>query len=416
MNEPLPKPPSRAWSLVGAAALMVSLALNLGLVMRLLRPGPGSAGTVPAFRQANLTNPPTAAAQPVVAAFTNAPDAAASPPFRWSEVESDDYRQYIANLRAVGCPEPVIRDLIAADLNQLFAPRVAAIWQPRKSEYWQKYANDQPNPDQLKALKALNREQSAVYEDLLGSPLGQQSQIDLVYLQVQGPEAELLHLPDDKREAALKVLAVAGYLDKEMELHSQPGGYLTDAETKLFNEKLQLLSQVLTPDEVEEFRLRNAPAAQSLRTEVGYFDCTPEEFQRLLDARERSGGKVLTGDLSNRGPAIEQARELFGEERAQEFEKTTDIHYISARRELEQAGLPIEAADEAWQITREIRTATDRVANDHSLSVDERKRQVRALQEQANQRLNAALGEKYARSVRQNLGVVFQVAEMNLKP
>jgi len=26
-------------------------------------------------------------------------------PFNWESVESSDYKQYIANLRAVGCPE-----------------------------------------------------------------------------------------------------------------------------------------------------------------------------------------------------------------------------------------------------------------------------------------------------------------------
>src|SRR6266404_5314233 len=40
-------------------------------------------------------------------ALTNAPKA-----FDWLALESADYRQYIANLRAAGCPEQTIRDLI----------------------------------------------------------------------------------------------------------------------------------------------------------------------------------------------------------------------------------------------------------------------------------------------------------------
>src|SRR5437868_6638046 len=31
--------------------------------------------------------------------------------FHWSQIESSDYRAYIANLRAIGCPEPTIRDI-----------------------------------------------------------------------------------------------------------------------------------------------------------------------------------------------------------------------------------------------------------------------------------------------------------------
>src|SRR5215471_13715806 len=43
--------------------------------------------------------------------------------FSWAEVESADYPTYIANLRAIDCPEQTIRDIIIADVNALFARR-----------------------------------------------------------------------------------------------------------------------------------------------------------------------------------------------------------------------------------------------------------------------------------------------------
>src|SRR5690349_610511 len=43
--------------------------------------------------------------------------------FTWHEVESDDYVSYIKNLRAIGCPQQTIRDIIVADVNQLYAHR-----------------------------------------------------------------------------------------------------------------------------------------------------------------------------------------------------------------------------------------------------------------------------------------------------
>ena len=43
--------------------------------------------------------------------------------FTWSEVESEDYPTYIANLRDIGCPEQTLRDIIIADVNALFAKR-----------------------------------------------------------------------------------------------------------------------------------------------------------------------------------------------------------------------------------------------------------------------------------------------------
>jgi hypothetical protein len=43
--------------------------------------------------------------------------------FNWSQVESADYRTYIANLRGIGCPERTIRDIITADVDSMYAER-----------------------------------------------------------------------------------------------------------------------------------------------------------------------------------------------------------------------------------------------------------------------------------------------------
>lgn len=34
----------------------------------------------------------------------------------WRQIESTNYSEYIANLRSIGCPEPTIRDIVAADV------------------------------------------------------------------------------------------------------------------------------------------------------------------------------------------------------------------------------------------------------------------------------------------------------------
>src|SRR5437867_12387881 len=62
---------------------------------------------------------PERAQRPVVA------HASSNDRFAWSEVESADFKQYMANLRGIGCPEETIRDLIVAEVNKLFAPRFA---------------------------------------------------------------------------------------------------------------------------------------------------------------------------------------------------------------------------------------------------------------------------------------------------
>src|SRR5712691_787160 len=99
--------------------LMVSLALNvvLGAIgYRWLRSSPPR--TKPSPRTALVPGPSTNAVRTNVIVRRLH--------FSWEDVESDDYAKYIGNLREIGCPESTIRDIIVADVNQLYAKKQAA--------------------------------------------------------------------------------------------------------------------------------------------------------------------------------------------------------------------------------------------------------------------------------------------------
>src|SRR5207249_4804248 len=153
--------------------------------------------------------------------------------------------------------------------------------------------------------------------------------------------------------------------------------------------------------ELEEFRLRNSQAAQTLRSELQYFNCTPAEFKALLDAREQDSNRQgAASDLLNRSAATEEVRKVLGEDRANEFERVTDFFYVSARRVTDQQGLPSERADEAWQLMRQARTAADQLARNSSVLPEERSRQMQDLRQQTEIQLTQLLGEKAAFQVR----------------
>lgn len=334
--------------------------------------------------------------------------------FHWDDIESADYRQYIANLRAVGCPEPIIRDIILADVNQLYAARVRAVLNPQLKAYWQKPDFKNPGPEQLKQLMAIDREKGAVFQDLLGFKASQQELIDTIHLQLQGSELQLLFLPPDRRAAALTALHEADFETREMALQFQ-GRYSTERERKLWDEKVALLAGVLSPDELAEFKLRNSQTGQMLRLELEYFKVTPEEFKTLFATREaKADGKRVSLDLLNRTAATEEVRKLFGEERAKEFERVTDMFYLNTRRSAEEQGVPLERIEQAWQVTRDARMAADQAAKNANLSDEERMRQVRALQKQADARLTELLGDKASRAVRRDLWVVLSGTEVGI--
>src|SRR5438876_818920 len=45
--------------------------------------------------------------------------------FDWAKIETWDYKQYVKNLRAVGFPEELVRDIVIADLDKLYEAREA---------------------------------------------------------------------------------------------------------------------------------------------------------------------------------------------------------------------------------------------------------------------------------------------------
>lgn len=56
-----------------------------------------------------------------------APVRAQAGQFHWSQLESTNFLTYVANLRAVGCPEQTLRDIIGAEVQALYAPVREAI-------------------------------------------------------------------------------------------------------------------------------------------------------------------------------------------------------------------------------------------------------------------------------------------------
>src|SRR5262245_20069107 len=50
---------------------------------------------------------------------------------RWSDIESTEYRTYIANLRNIGCPEPTIRDILIADVHSFYLLRYRVLQRTR---------------------------------------------------------------------------------------------------------------------------------------------------------------------------------------------------------------------------------------------------------------------------------------------
>lgn len=72
-------------------------------------------------------NPSNTELRPTAGEGFEASDPKPAPSFRWSQLESINYFTYVANLRAIGCPEQTVRDILSADVDSLYARRRAQL-------------------------------------------------------------------------------------------------------------------------------------------------------------------------------------------------------------------------------------------------------------------------------------------------
>jgi hypothetical protein len=102
------------------ASLRISIWLNLVLFGNLVFLLIDQRHKVPSPRQVPASGP-AAQATPRMPSPASPPGAEPQP-FRWSQLASGkDYRAYIANLRAIGCPEATIEDIVRGDTDRTFS-------------------------------------------------------------------------------------------------------------------------------------------------------------------------------------------------------------------------------------------------------------------------------------------------------
>lgn len=230
------------------------------------------------------------------------------PQFDWQSVESSDYRTYIQNLRAIGCPEQTIRDIVKADVTQAMAARRAAITSQHLAdfEYWRA-----DTPEAVAARQSLERDRRQLDEDL-GSILK-----DLLGPDTLPPstaaewrettlEQQLNFLPDSLREQTVSVLMEYADVDLQIKaLSTNPRTPENQDERRriieLYDREREALHALLTPEQYELADMTVSWTADNLRRAMAKFQPTEEEF-RLIFREWRAQDENLAVIFANGGP------------------------------------------------------------------------------------------------------------------
>ncbi|MDB6053692.1 MAG: hypothetical protein JWN25_1215 [Verrucomicrobiales bacterium] len=212
--------------------------------------------------------------------------------FTWREIESPDYEAYIKNLRSVECPEATIRDIVLADVNQLYARKKSVEVVTTQDQWWRA----EPDPAILQSsadrLKQLDSERRNLLNNLLGP--GWDASLASIPPQWMSPSSLELNGPvlgelsPEKRE---QVAAVSQKAQQRITTYVQEQAQANqpvdpNSLARLRQQTRMDLQSILTPMEMEEFLLRYSNTASQLRLETRNLQLTPEEFRMVFRLRD----------------------------------------------------------------------------------------------------------------------------------
>ncbi len=389
--------------------LLLSLCLNLALAtaaVYLLKRPPARPSP-----PASITHLSVVTAQARKADVTDLPGPVTwvTNQFHWRQVESTNYDEYVANLRAIGCPEKTIRDIILADVEKHY--QAAQLTLSRAQERFWSGGRQRRLAERARAtsFRALDEEKKELIRRLLG---------------IEWVTDQNLFRRDDFEEQALarfilgplpeetfrRVLAIIEKNESQQdEIRTRASGIMTDQDTADLKARRQALkkelSEVLTPEQLDEMCARGSaiePFGGS--TLVDAMELTPVEARQIALARFRTEDSSRVFDFGeaeeNSDPAAREMQftnavaGLLGPKRFEEFQRAQDDEFQTLFKLGKANGLPKETAIKVYDIRQLTVDEVAHVRQDSTLDESARRQRFEEMQSALQKEVPGLLGAK----------------------
>ncbi len=355
--------------------LLLSMGFNIVLVVMLLRLAqdlrrePPSPADSPKFSRAALVRP----TQPAVVVRRQF--------FSWTEVESEDFRAYIKNLRSIGCPTETIRDLIVAEVTELFVKRSAAEAVLIDHPWWRLEPDEQAIVAAFERERNLEQEKNELLTQLLG-PGWRKEKLQADDFSKKFTGAVLAGLSSETKQAVL---------DFEDRRRAELATMMTSlgrefSETEVVQQQAQTrteLAKLLTAEQLEEYLLRHSSNANKMRYQLQGFGTTAEEFRGIFRARDALDLEISS--LADRTDPVTLKRikeleavrdrnlqEALGPLRYPFYQMTQDPLFREAQQTVEQSEAEPEQVLPLYQLSQATQAERDRIQKDATLDETER--------------------------------------------
>ena len=396
--------------------MLLNLAVFAGIVVYLLETRI-SAPLSPASENLEHRDASASAGRPNVPApplpvMLNEPDGTNE--FHWGQLESEDYKTYVARLRAIGCPEQTLRDIIIADLDKLLAPEFrTALGRRKELKYWEpeeeEMANDVDPGEVVRKERELDKRKREIIRELVGADLSRER------MKASGQEdyyeRRLKFLPEGQRTRVRELLE--RFDEAEQEIRSreelQEGGLsgADRAQLRMLREQRTTeLAKLLNPDEKHLYELWLSPLANQIRHATYGMNASEEEFLGIYQARagyEATWGlreAELLDENSRQQLQLAQQqmetqiKELLGEERYAQYVRGSDDDFHLLSGLVTRFQLPKEKASEVYGYKNVAMTYRAEILSNPSLPPQQREAALQAIKEETRKSVRDALGPK----------------------
>ena len=321
----------------------------------------------------------------------------------WQDIESTNYERYVFNLRGMGCPETIVRDIILADVNQLYARKRQELITTNDLEWWK----SEPNREELRLAaakrQALEAERRRLLTRLLGPNWEQSAEIEAEPVALTGEV--LAGLTPEQKQAVQEIVARSKRAARDYLRQCELFGEQPDSAelAQLREQTRQELAAKLNADQLQEFLLRHSDLAAQLREQLRGVNTTPEEFRKLFASTDPIDRQLqLLGNADDAASMTERQqlerqreaaiRQALSPENYDTYRFVTDAGYRAAVAEAEQAGAPARAGKALYEINQAAATEKERINANSSLTPEQREQELKQIEELQKAARAAALG------------------------
>jgi hypothetical protein len=333
----------------------------------------------------------------------------------WTAADLSDFSRLRSRLEAAGFPPIIIRAVLATAVKEHFLAKERALLPKRSipSEPWRNPRITAPASVEVRdAMRALNREQSRVLYEALGT---EYSIVDEDQDAIARRRQRYGDLPVAKIVQLERI--IADYADLTAQVRDESLGIMLPADYEklayLEREKRADLERLLTPAGLLDFELRSSPSASWVRGRLGQFEATEQEYRALYAVRKAFDEKYSPADgkvspeLARGRLAAEQAledkfREVLGDARYAEYLRAkqpglseTGEFGPSAQtiaRIVTRLNLPPDTTASVVAVQSEMKRRASTVLADRALSSTARHAQLMGLSREAMTKITSLLG------------------------